>query len=59
MKTKFSSLAVEGVTYNAGVMTNMRADGADPVGVTNAKKIYEMAASKCPDTTSMYPAATR
>ncbi|TID25798.1 cutinase precursor [Venturia nashicola] len=51
MKSKFPSLAVEGVTYNAGVMTNMRSDGADPVGVTNAKKIYEMAASKCPDTT--------
>jgi cutinase len=31
-------------------MTNLRSDGADPDGVTNAKKVYESAASKCPNT---------
>lgn len=41
---------MEGVTYDAGIFTNLRPDGADPVGVTNAKKDYELAASKCPNT---------
>lgn len=53
IKQKFPSLAVEGITYDAGILTNMRPDGADPVGVANAKKVYELAASKCPRTTSM------
>lgn len=53
IKSKFSSLAVEGVTDDASLLTNMRADGASPVGVASAKNIYEMAASKCPDTTSI------
>jgi hypothetical protein len=54
LKSQFPSLAVEGVTYDAGILTNMRADGADPVGVTNAKKVYELAASKCPNTISIF-----
>jgi cutinase len=44
-------LAVEGVTYGAGVMTNIVSPGgADGDGVKDAARLFALAASKCPET---------
>ena len=50
VRDKIPNLAVEGVTYPAAVGGNFQKGGADPKGVTEAKKDYELAASKCPNT---------
>jgi cutinase len=50
-KKGIKDLAVQGVTYGAGVMTNIvSAGGADPDGVKDGARLFKLAASKCPDT---------
>ncbi|KAF2424821.1 cutinase-domain-containing protein, partial [Tothia fuscella] len=50
-KKGFTDLAVEGVTYGAGVMTNIfSTGGADGDGVKDANRLFKLAASKCPNT---------
>ncbi|QDS73483.1 hypothetical protein FKW77_009148 [Venturia effusa] len=51
LKKVFPSLAVEGVAYGAGVPGNLLPGGGDPAGIKEATKDYNLAASKCPDTT--------
>jgi cutinase len=50
LKKKFSDLAVQGVTYGAGIMGNLQSGGGDPAGIAEAVKDYNMAATKCPNT---------
>jgi cutinase len=50
MRKVFTSLAVEGVNYGAGVTGNFMPGGGDYAGITEATKDYNLAASKCPDT---------
>jgi cutinase len=46
-----TDLAVEGVTYGAGVMTNIVSPGgADGDGVKDAVRLFKLAAEKCPNT---------
>lgn len=46
----FTSLAVEGVEYGAGVAGNLNAQGGDPAGIKEATKDYTLATTKCPKT---------
>jgi cutinase len=50
LRKKFHSLAVEGVTYGAGIAGNLTPGGGDPAGIAEATKDYKLAASKCPKT---------
>jgi len=50
LRKVFPSLAVEGVTYGAGIAGNLVAGGGDPAGIAEATKDYTLAASKCPNT---------
>jgi hypothetical protein len=46
-----TDLAVEGVTYDAGIMTNIfSTGGADGDGVKDAARLFKLAHTKCPDT---------
>jgi len=45
-----NDLAVEGVNYAAGVGTNMGPGGADPKGVSEGTRLFNLAATKCPST---------
>ncbi|KAK2038481.1 cutinase [Colletotrichum somersetense] len=49
VKAKFSSVAVEGVDYAAGLATNALPGGADPQGVAEMKRLIAKANSECPD----------
>jgi len=42
-------IAVEGVTYGAGIGGNLTPGGGDPAGIADAKRLYSLAASKCPN----------
>lgn len=44
------SIAIEGVTYGAGIMGNLIPGGGDTDGIKEAVRIYNLAASKCPNT---------
>jgi len=50
LRKTFTSLAVEGVTYGAGVAGNLTPGGGDPAGIAEATKDYTLAATKCPNT---------
>jgi len=50
IKSKIPNTAVQGVAYSAGVAGNLMPGGGDPAGISEAKKDYELAASKCPQT---------
>jgi len=41
-------IAIQGVEYSAGILTNIIPDMADPTGVKSATDFIKMAASKCP-----------
>ena len=48
MRKLVPDLAVEGVPYAAGLLTNIGKGGADPKGVEAATKLFQDAHSKCP-----------
>jgi len=50
LRKVFPSLAVEGVTYGAGIAGNLTPGGGDPAGIQEATKDYNLAVTKCPDT---------
>jgi len=50
VKKKLPDIAVEGVTYSAGVAGNLTPEGGDASGIAEAKRLYNLAASKCPQT---------
>jgi len=50
LRKKIKDLAVEGVTYDAGIGGNLTPGGGDPAGIADAKRLYNLAASKCPNT---------
>jgi len=50
IRRKIPNLAAEGVKYAAAVGGNLVPGGGDPKGIAEAKKDYELAASKCPNT---------
>jgi len=50
LRKAFPSLAVEGVTYGAGVAGNLIPGGGDQSGIAEAVKDYTLASTKCPDT---------
>ncbi|KAK0372613.1 cutinase [Colletotrichum paranaense] len=49
VKGQFSSVAVEGVDYAAGLSTNFLPGGADPAGVAEMKRIIGEVNSQCPN----------
>jgi cutinase len=49
LKKSLRSLAVQGVKYAAGIGTNLGAGGADPAGVKEGTRLFNLAASKCPN----------
>ncbi|EHA48683.1 hypothetical protein MCOR02_006078 [Pyricularia oryzae] len=51
VKAKFGAgnVAVEGVDYAAGLATNFLRGGADPVGITEMKRLIAKANAECPD----------
>jgi len=50
IRKKIPDIAVEGVTYGAGIAGNLTPGGGDPAGITDATRLYNLAASKCPNT---------
>jgi len=50
IKRKIPNIAIEGVTYGAGIGGNLTPGGGDPAGIADAKRLYNLAASKCPNT---------
>ncbi|KXH66118.1 cutinase [Colletotrichum salicis] len=48
LRSRFPSIAVEGVAYAAGVATNALPDGADPSGVSEMKRLVRLFLSRCP-----------
>jgi cutinase len=50
LRKVFPSLAVEGVEYGAGILGNFQSGGGDPAGVREAKKDFNLAVTKCPNT---------
>jgi cutinase len=50
IRKKIPDIAVEGVTYGAGIAGNLTPEGGDPAGIADAKRLYNLAATKCPDT---------
>jgi len=50
LRKKLPDIAIEGVTYSAGVMGNLTPEGGDAAGIAEAKKLYNLAATKCPNT---------
>jgi cutinase len=44
-----NDIAVQGVPYDAGLLTNLNAGGADRQGIKEATKLFELASTKCPD----------
>ncbi|KAK2016748.1 cutinase [Colletotrichum eremochloae] len=49
IKSKFQSVAVEGVDYAAALSTNALPGGADPLGIREMKRLIEKANTECPD----------
>jgi hypothetical protein len=47
LRKVFPSLAVEGVTYGAGIAGNLLPGGGDPSGITEATKDYTLASKSC------------
>lgn len=45
-----NDIAVQGVKYDAGILTNIGAGMADPAGVKEATRLIQLAISKCPNT---------
>lgn len=48
LKSRFRSVAVEGVDYAAGLATNDLPGGADPAGTREMRRLVILAASRCP-----------
>ncbi len=42
-------VASQGVDYAARIATNLLPDNADPIGVTNIKRLFRQAATNCPN----------
>ncbi|KAF2416262.1 cutinase [Tothia fuscella] len=49
LKMMYSDIAIQGVEYGAGLMTNMMPGGAEPAGIAKAKELFNAAASACPN----------
>ncbi|KAF4817261.1 putative cutinase 1 [Colletotrichum tropicale] len=49
VKSQFSSMAVEGVDYAAGLSTNFLPGGGDPKGISEMKRLINKAATDCPN----------
>ncbi|KAF6797591.1 cutinase 1-like protein 1 [Colletotrichum sojae] len=49
VKAQFSSVAVQGVDYAAGLATNTLPGGADPKGIEEMKRLIAKANTECPD----------
>jgi cutinase len=45
-----NDIAVQGVKYDAGILTNIGSGMADPAGVKEATRLIQLAISKCPNT---------
>jgi len=45
-----NDIAVQGVKYSAGILTNIGPGMADPKGVAEAQRLFKLAATKCPNT---------
>lgn len=48
LKMKFPNIAIQGVEYGAGLMTNMLPGGAEYAGINTAKGLFNSAAQACP-----------
>jgi cutinase len=45
-----NDIAIQGVKYSAGILTNIGPGMADPKGVAEAQRLFTLAAKKCPRT---------
>jgi len=45
-----NDIAIQGVKYSAGILTNIGPGMADPKGVAEAQRLFTLAAKKCPKT---------
>jgi cutinase len=45
-----NDIAVQGVKYSAGILTNIGPGMADPKGVAEAQRLFTLAVKKCPNT---------
>jgi cutinase len=45
---KYPNIAIQGVEYGAGLMTNMVPGGAEYAGINKAKELFNSAAQACP-----------
>jgi cutinase len=50
IRKKIPDISVEGVTYGAGIAGNLTPEGGDAAGIADAKRLYNLAATKCPNT---------
>jgi len=48
LKRAYPDIAIQGVEYGAGLMTNMVPGGAEYAGINKAKELFNAAASACP-----------
>jgi cutinase len=48
LKKAYPDIAIQGVEYGAGLMTNMLPGGAEYAGINKAKELFNAAASACP-----------
>jgi cutinase len=44
-----NNIAVQGVKYDAGILTNIIPGMADPAGVKDAQRLFKLSLSKCPN----------
>jgi cutinase len=45
-----NDIAIQGVKYSAGILTNIGPGMADPKGVAEAQRLFQLAVKKCPNT---------
>jgi len=45
-----NDIAIQGVKYSAGILTNIGPGMADPKGVAEAQRLFKLAVTKCPNT---------
>jgi len=48
LKMKYPDIAIQGVEYGAGLMTNVLPGGAEYAGINKAKELFNAAATACP-----------